>query len=101
MSQRRVVITGMGVMSPVGNDLQTFWGNLTAGVSGIGRVTAFDVSQYDCQIGGEVRDFEPVKWFRNPKDARRADRYSQLAVAASKLALQDAGLTEVPDPDRC
>jgi 3-oxoacyl-[acyl-carrier-protein] synthase II len=91
----------MGVVSPVGNDLQTFWRNLTNGISGIGPVTHFDVSQYDCRIAGEVRGFEPVKWFRNAKDVRRADRYSQLAVAAAKMALEDAGLSEVPDPDRC
>ena len=99
--QRRVVITGMGVLSPVGNDLQTFWRNLTSGVSGIGPITHFDVSQYDCRIGGEVRQFDPAKWFKVPKDVRRADRYSQLAIAAAKMALEDAGLTEVNDPDRC
>src|SRR4051812_5596746 len=98
---RRVVITGMGVVSPVGNDLATFWSNLTNGVSGIGPVTLFDVSKYDCRIAGEVRGFEPLKWFKNPKDVRRADRYSQLAVAAAKMALEDAGLIEVADPDRC
>jgi len=99
--QRRVVITGMGVISPVGNDLQTFWKNLTEGVSGIGRVTAFDVSQYDCQIAGEVRGFEPVKVFKNAKDARRADRFAQLAMAASKMAIEDAGLLQAADPERC
>ena len=88
-------------MSPVGNDLATFWRNLTNGVSGIGPVTLFDVSQYDCRIAGEVRGFEPREWFKNPKDVRRADRYSQLAVAAAKMALEDAGLTEVADPERC
>jgi len=102
MSQpRRVVITGLGAITPVGNDLPTFWRNLTNGVSGIGPVTLFDVTQYDCRIAGEVRNFDPVKWFKSPKDVRRADRYSQLAVAAAKMALEDAGLTEVSDPDRC
>ncbi|MES2569011.1 MAG: beta-ketoacyl synthase N-terminal-like domain-containing protein, partial [Verrucomicrobiota bacterium] len=100
MSQpRRVVITGMGVVSPIGNDLPTFWENATNGVSGIGKVTLFDVSQYDCQIGGEVKGFEPVKWFKNPKDWRRADRYSQLAMAASRMAIEDAGLTEISEEE--
>lgn len=97
---RRVVITGMGVVTPVGSDIETFWNNLVEGRSGIRRVTQIDVSQYDCQIGGEVDGFEPAKYFKSPKDARRADRYSQLGMAASKLAFADAGLTEAPDPDR-
>ncbi len=96
--QRRVVVTGMGVMSPVGNDVPTFWGNLTNGVSGIGPITLFDAAQYDCKIAGEVKGFEPAKWFKNPKDVRRADRYSQLAMAAAKLAVADSGIPEV-DPD--
>lgn len=100
MSQpRRVVITGMGVMSPIGNDLTTFWENATNGVSGIGKVTLFDVTGYDCQIAGEVKGFEPVKWFKNPKDVRRADRYSQLAIAASRMAIADAGLGEVTEEE--
>ena len=77
----------MGVMSPVGTDLDTFWKNLTAGQSGIGRVTLFDITGYDCQIAGEVAGFDPAKWFKVPKDSRRADRYAQLAMAASKLAM--------------
>lgn len=101
IQQRRVVITGMGTITPLGSDLHTFWKNVTNGVSGIANVQAFDVSQYDCRFAGEVRDFEPAKYFKNPKDVRRADRYSQLAMAASKMALEDAGLTEVADPDRC
>ena len=100
---RRVVITGMGVVSPVGNDLQTFWEAVTHGVSGIGPVTLFDVAQYDCKIAGEVKNFEPVKWFGNPKDSRRADRYSQLAMAAARMAITDAGLLQVTDEqaERC
>ena len=99
--QRRVVITGMGAITPVGNDLNTIWHSLTHGVSGIGRVTNFDITGYESQIAGEVRNFEPVKYFKNAKDVRRADRYSQLGVAASKMALEDSGLTQVSDPDRC
>ncbi len=88
-------------MTPVGNDLQTFWSNLTAGVSGIGPITHFDVSAYDCRFAGEVRDFEPVKYFKTPKDVRRSDRFTQLAVAAAKCAMEDAGISEpIGDPER-
>ncbi len=88
-------------MSPVGTDLDTFWKNLTAGQSGIGRVTLFDITGYDCQIAGEVAGFDPAKWFKVPKDSRRADRYAQLAMAASKLAMADAGLEGAPgNPER-
>ena len=64
MNDRRVVITGMGVITPVGNDLETFWSNLKNGVSGIRRIEAFDTSAFDCQIGGEVRDFDPKTVFQ-------------------------------------
>ena len=88
-------------MSPVGADLGTFWENLTSGKSGIGRVTLFDITGYDCQIAGEVAGFDPTQWFKVPKDSRRADRYAQLAMAASKLAMADAGLEGAPgNPER-
>jgi 3-oxoacyl-[acyl-carrier-protein] synthase II len=88
-------------MSPVGADLETFWKNLTSGKSGIGRVTLFDITGYDCQIAGEVEGFDPTQWFKVPKDSRRADRYAQLAMAASKLAMVDAGLEGAPgNPER-
>ena len=99
--QRRVVVTGIGLLTPVGNDLATFWGNITNGVSGIGPVTQFDVTDYDCKIAGEVRGFDPVKFFKVPKDVRRADRYTQLAVGAARLAMEDAGITApVANPER-
>jgi 3-oxoacyl-[acyl-carrier-protein] synthase II len=91
-SNRRVVITGMGVVTPVGNDLETFWRHLRDGVSGIARIQAFDTSAYDCQIAGEVRDFDPKNYFRNPKDVRRTDRYTHLAMAAAKMAMEDSGV---------
>jgi 3-oxoacyl-[acyl-carrier-protein] synthase II len=91
-TDRRVVITGMGVITPIGNELETFWRNLQNGVSGIARIMAFDTSAYDCQIGGEVRDFEPKNYFTNPKDVRRTDRYSHLAMAAAKMAMQDSAV---------
>lgn len=93
MSERRVVITGMGIVSPVGNDLVSFWDNLTHGRSGIGPVTLFDTSAYDCKIGGESKGFEPKPYFRDAKDARRADRYIQMAVGAAKMAMEDSGLS--------
>ncbi len=92
ISDRRVVITGLGVITPVGNDLETFWRNLKNGISGIERVQAFDTTNYDCQIGGEVRNFNPKDFFNNPKDARRTDRFSQLAMAAAKMAMADCGV---------
>jgi 3-oxoacyl-[acyl-carrier-protein] synthase II len=91
-TDRRVVITGIGVITPIGNDLDTFWQNLRNGVSGIGKITAIDASGFDCQIAGEVRNFEPKSVFNNPKDARRTDRYTHLAMAAAKMAMQDSGV---------
>jgi 3-oxoacyl-[acyl-carrier-protein] synthase II len=99
-TERKVVVTGMGVVTPIGNDLKTFWDNAVNGVSGIDRVTAFDVSAYDCQIGGEVRGFNAVEHFKNPKDVRRTDRYTHLAMAASKMALADSGIDAENYPDK-
>jgi 3-oxoacyl-[acyl-carrier-protein] synthase II len=91
-TDRRVVITGLGVVTPVGNTVETFWKNLKEGRSGIGKIQAFDTSAYDCQIAGEVRDFDPKGFFNNFKDARRTDRFAQLAMAAAKMSVQDSGL---------
>ena len=92
MSYRRVVVTGIGVISPIGNDLKLFWGNLVEGKSGIREITQFDSSTFDCHIAGEVREFDPKPYFKNPKDVRRSDRYTHLAMAAAKLALEDSGI---------
>lgn len=101
MSERRVVITGIGVISPVGSDLTTFWKSLTEGRSGITRYENFDPVGQECLIAGEVKDFEPAKWFKNPKDVRRTDRFAQLAMAGARLALDDAGIDpEKTDRDR-
>ncbi|MBS0660551.1 MAG: beta-ketoacyl-ACP synthase II [Verrucomicrobia bacterium] len=97
---RRVVITGIGILSPVGSDPQTFWQAISTGQSGIDRITLFDTTGYDCKIGGEVKNFEPSKYFKVAKDTRRADRYSQLLMAASKLAAADAGLGEFEGLDK-
>ncbi|MEI6338803.1 MAG: beta-ketoacyl-ACP synthase II [Verrucomicrobiota bacterium] len=92
MSERRVVVTGIGVISPVGTDIPTFWESLTTGRSGIRRYEAFDSEIYECKIAGEVRNFEPAPFFKNPKSAKRTDRFTQFAVAASRFALDDAGV---------
>src|SRR5436190_16548105 len=91
-NDRRVVITGMGVITPVGNDLETFWSSLKNGVSGIRKIEGFDVSQFDCRIGGEVKGFDPKPYFKNPKDIRRTDRFAQLAMAAAQMAVKDGCL---------
>ena len=92
MSYRRVVVTGIGVVSPIGSDLESFWSNLVEGKSGIRDITQFDSSTFDCHIAGEVREFDPKPYFKNPKDIRRSDRYTHLGVAAAKLALENSGI---------
>jgi 3-oxoacyl-[acyl-carrier-protein] synthase II len=92
MVERRVVITGIGVLTPVGNELETFWSNLKGGVSGISTIDAFDATGYDCRIGGQVRNFDPKPFFKNPKDVRRTDRFTHLAMGAAKMAIADSGI---------
>ena len=92
MYDRRVVITGLGAVTPIGNDVETFWSNLKNGVSGIRVVEAFDTKDHDCKIAGEVRGFEPKRYFKNAKDLRRTDRFAQLAMGAAKMALEDSGI---------
>src|SRR5213595_845991 len=91
-NDRRVVLTGLGAITPLGNDVETFWSNLKNGVSGVRKIEMFDTTAYDCKIGGEVRGFEPKAFFKNPKDIRRTDRFTQLAMAAAKMALDDSGI---------
>ncbi len=92
MSERRVVITGIGCITPLGNDLDSTWAGLKAGRSGIKTITNIDPSPFDCRIAGEVKDFNADGYFGMPKDARRSDRYVQFAVAASKMAMEDSGV---------
>ena len=87
----RVVITGMGALSPLGNDVDTFWRRLVAGESGIEPIALFDVEGFSCTIGGEIRDFNPQDYM-DRKSARRMARFSQLAVAAAREAVEDAAL---------
>ncbi|MSR20646.1 MAG: beta-ketoacyl-[acyl-carrier-protein] synthase II [Gemmatimonadetes bacterium] len=100
---RRVVVTGMGLVSPVGNDVPTSWANLLAGKSGGALVTAFDATEeFPCRIGCEVKGFEPLDYM-DKRDAKRFDRVSRFAIAASAQALASAGLGDAPagiDPER-
>ncbi|MEL6334425.1 MAG: beta-ketoacyl-ACP synthase II [Cyanobacteria bacterium J06626_26] len=90
--KKRVVITGMGAITPIGNNLEAYWQGLLAGKSGIGPITLFDASKHKCRIAGEVKGFDPLEHL-DAKDAKRTDRFAQFAIAASKQALVDASLT--------
>ena len=92
MSNRRVVVTGIGVVSPLGSDLKSFWENLVNGRSGVRQITQFDASTFDCHIAGEIPNFNPSLYFKNSKDVRRTDRFAQFAMAAAKLALENSGV---------
>lgn len=91
MSKRRVVVTGMGIVSPVGNTLDSAWDSITQGRSGIGPITVFDASQFTTKIAGQVKDFDPTQWI-SPKDAKKMDIFIHFGVAASSMALDDSGL---------
>ncbi len=91
-SGRRVVVTGIGVVSALGNDIDTFWDNVIRSQCGIDRITSFDTSQYDCKIAAEVRNFDPTPALPSPKELRRTDRFVQFGVYAGWKALQDSRL---------
>ena len=91
MSKRRVVVTGLGIVSPVGNDVATAWANITAGRSGIGPITHFDASTFPTRIAGEIRDFDPAQYVA-AKDVKKMDPFIHYGIAASVQALADAGL---------
>ncbi len=95
---RRVAVTGLGIISPIGQDIETAWTNLVEGHSGLKRITRFDASIYEAQAAGEVNDFDPNAWM-NFKEVRRTDRNVVLGVAAAKMALADSGL-EISDENR-
>lgn len=98
--KRRVVVTGLGVISPVGNDVESFWRALISGKSGIGPTTSFDASRFDSRIAGEVKDFEPTRYM-DAKEAKRMEKFAQFAVAVGKQAVTDAGLDLTKeDPNR-
>ncbi|MBA2078709.1 MAG: beta-ketoacyl-[acyl-carrier-protein] synthase II [Rhodanobacter sp. 68-29] len=91
MSKRRVVVTGMGIISPVGNDLVTAWDNILKGVSGIVPVTHFDATGYATRIAGQVKDFDPAAWIA-PKEIKKMDPFIHYGIAAGTQALKDSGL---------
>ena len=91
MSKRRVVVTGMGIVSPLGNDLASNWDGIANSRSGIGPVAGFDASTYPTRIAGEIRDFDVTRWV-NPKDAKKMDHFIHYGIAASLMAKDDAGL---------
>jgi 3-oxoacyl-[acyl-carrier-protein] synthase II len=91
MSKRRVVVTGLGLVSPVGNDIATAWEHILKGVSGIGPVTHFDASGYATRIAGEIRDFDPAQWIA-PKEVKKMDPFIHYGIAAGTMALRDSGL---------
>ena len=91
MAKRRVVVTGMGIVSPVGNTVETAWANILAGRSGIGPITAFDVSGYPVRIGGAVKDFQ-IEQYLNPKEAKKMDTFIHYGIGAAVQAIRDSGL---------
>ncbi len=91
MQTRRVVVTGLGALTPLGNTVEEFWSGLTAGRSGIGPITKFDATGYPTRIAGEIRNFDPLAYV-DKKEARRLDPYLQYAIACSAMAVADAGL---------
>ncbi len=99
--KHRVVVTGMGAVTALGHDLETFWSNLTSGKSGVSLIESFDVSEYPTQIAASVKDFNPEDYIER-KEARKMDRFVQFAVAAATSALKDSGLNiaEQADPER-
>ena len=95
MSKRKVVVTGLGIISPVGNSVAEAWSNIVAGKSGITNITKFDASAFASQVAGEVKGFD-VDQYLSPKEARRMDTFIQFGLAAGIQAVRDAGL-EVTD----
>jgi 3-oxoacyl-[acyl-carrier-protein] synthase II len=96
---RRIVITGLGAVTPLGNDVETSWRNLVAGESGAAEITAFDHSDYGVHFACELKDFDPKQWIDH-KTARRMDRFAQMIVAAARQAEADSGIDVSADPDR-
>ena len=91
MTERRVVVTGMGCVTPLGNDLPTFWSNLVAGKNGIGPITKFDTTDFKAKLAAEVRDFDPKLYMEKPQ-ILHSDLYAQLAMAAAVQAMEDSGI---------
>lgn len=90
-SNKRIVVTGVGAVTPVGIGKTAYWNALASGTSGVGKITAFDATEFDVKIAGQVNDFDPSD-FMDRKEAKRADRFTQFAIAGARLAVDDAGL---------
>ena len=100
MELKRVVVTGLGAITPLGNDVPSTWAALLEGVSGAGPITLFDASEFKTQFACQVKDFDPLKYF-NAKEARKLDRYTQFALAATQESIADSGLDlETVNKDR-
>src|SRR5919197_2134520 len=97
--RRRVVITGMGAVTPLGNDARISWQNLVSGVSGAAPITQFDSSSYAVNFACELKDFDPTNWIEY-KTARRMDRFAQMIVAAARQAEADSGIDIAAEPHR-
>ena len=95
-STRRVVVTGLGVITPLGTGVEKTWKAICAGESGIARITKFDPAAYDAQIAGEVKDFDPAQ-FIEKKEIKKMDTFIHYAVGAAQLAVDDAGFTVAPE----
>ena len=91
MNLKRVVITGLGTINPLGHNVPEFWGNLIKGVSGAGPITRFDASKFRTQFACEVKDYDPISYF-DKKEVRKMDLYTQFGLIAAREALQDSGL---------
>lgn len=100
-NMRRVVVTGLGIISPVGNDIETAWRSIVSGKSGIGVIDTFDVSAFSARIGGLVHQFDPTLYGLAAKDARKMDDFVQYGYAAAIQAVEDAGLAQPSNLDRC
>ena len=96
---RRVVVTGMGVVSPVGSDMQTAWENLTAGYNGIGPITCFDTTNYKAKLGAEVKDFDPLQYM-DRSETLRSDKFAQYAMGAAVQAVEESGVIDTMPPER-
>ncbi|MBM2822765.1 MAG: fabF, partial [Thermoleophilia bacterium] len=97
--RRRVVITGVGMVTPLGNDSESTWASLIAGESGAGPITRFDPSEYTVRFACELKDYDPTTWI-DRKQARRMDKFSQFALSAARMAEADSGIDIAREPDR-
>ena len=96
---KRVVVTGMGVVSPIGNDVKSFWDGLVSGKNGIDKITRFDASEFKATLAAEVKDFDASEYMEK-SEARKLDRFSQFALAAAAQAVSESGITDSVKPER-